>query len=155
MDFLDEKFWLAISFCIFIYFAYRPIKHAILNSLDERINNIKTKIVEAEKINQDADILFKKIENQMKELSLLKDNMLMEGSEIADNLVVEYTANIEKLLEKKKEDANNMLKLQISKSSDQIQSELSSKILDIVTNYLNNSKKQLDDIKISERLMNK
>ena len=41
MHFFDENFWIAVSFVIFLYFAYKPIKKAIINSLDAKINEIK------------------------------------------------------------------------------------------------------------------
>ena len=40
IHFFDESFVIAVCFIIFIYLAYRPVKKAIIASLDARINEI-------------------------------------------------------------------------------------------------------------------
>ena len=50
MHFFDASFVIAVCFVIFIYLAYRPVKKAILASLDARINEIKEKLSQAERL---------------------------------------------------------------------------------------------------------
>ena len=52
VHFFDESLVIAICFIIFIYLAYRPIKKAIVASLDARIDEIKTKLTETEALKQ-------------------------------------------------------------------------------------------------------
>ena len=62
MHFFDESFVVAVCFVIFVYLAYRPIKKAIIASLDARIEEIKQKLAQAEKLKADAKSLLDKVE---------------------------------------------------------------------------------------------
>ncbi len=153
MHFLDERFWLAISFCIFVYLAYRPIKRAILGAIDAKILDIKTRILEAEKINHDASLLFKEVQKQVENLSNIREQVLREGQEATDILVAEHTKNIEDFLERKKKETLCLIQTQKSKASLDIQAEFTDKILKLVAIYLTSSKERLDDVQVARQLM--
>src|SRR4051812_20073947 len=95
MEFLDEKFWLAISFALFLYFAYRPIKKAILSSLDAKIEAIKNQVTEADKLREDARLLFDKAEGQLSQIANLRDTMLKDGQEAINLLIQKRSEEIE------------------------------------------------------------
>lgn len=54
---LDQPAWLAIGFIVFIYFAYRPIRNAILTSLDAKIARISQDVEEARSLPKEAEDL--------------------------------------------------------------------------------------------------
>ena len=74
IDFLDESFVVAVCFIIFIYLAYRPVRKAIVASLDARIEEIKAKLAETEKVKKDAKLLLEEIEQEMGSFEERKKN---------------------------------------------------------------------------------
>lgn len=73
---IDATFWVAISFIIFlILLIYLNIPQKIKSFLDETIKDIRTQILDAEKLKEEAkDILSeheKKISNSKKEIKLM------------------------------------------------------------------------------------
>lgn len=65
IHFFDESFVVAVCFIIFIYFAYQPVKKAIIASLDARIEEIKTRLAETEQVKKDAKLFLEEIEREM------------------------------------------------------------------------------------------
>ena len=105
MNFLDESFWLAVSFIIFVYLIYRPAKKAILNSLDAKILEVQEKVLKAEKLKEDAALLFEQTNAQIKTLDTLHSQMIEESNRVTKKIIQEKTAEIEEFLEHKKSDA--------------------------------------------------
>ena len=52
--FSDPQFWVAVSFILFIVAIFRPVKKILISSLDLQINEIKSKIKEAENLKNEA-----------------------------------------------------------------------------------------------------
>lgn len=156
MHFLDERFWLAVSFIIFLYLAYKPIKKALLNSLDLKITSIKEQVLESQKLNKDAVELLKKTTEQLEKLSNLRDKIIKEGIEITDKLVIEKNKEIEIFLERKQAEAVSLIENQQSEALQILQAELSDKIIKIVTLYFQSSQNEgLKDSEIAKKLMGK
>ena len=91
MHFLDESFWLAISFIIFAYLAYKPAKRAILNSLDAKIAQVKALVAEAENLKKDAAEILFKTQGEIKNLDNLRARILDTAKSDA-NLIAEARA---------------------------------------------------------------
>ena len=70
--FLDENFIVAICFVIFLYLSYKPLRRAIISSLDTRIIEIKSKLEETEKLKEDARLLLENIEQEMSGFEMQK-----------------------------------------------------------------------------------
>ncbi len=62
----DATIWVAISFVLFVLLIFKPIKLQISNSLDKKINDLKTKLDEAMKLKNEAEKLHKDHENNFK-----------------------------------------------------------------------------------------
>ena len=75
MQFFDEKFWIAISFLIFLYLVYKPIKNIILKSLDDQITLVKKQVLEAQKLNDEMARLYEDIVHQLDQFGKLKESL--------------------------------------------------------------------------------
>jgi F-type H+-transporting ATPase subunit b len=156
MHFIDERFWLALSFFIFIYLAYRPIKKAILNSLDAKIDHIKTQLLEAENLKKEAKLLLEKTQLQMSQLSNLHDKMLHDAKIQANHMIEDGTNEIENLLQRRRSEALNEIERQKLQACGEIQSEFSDRVIKTVTEYFKVSDNQsLTDVEIAKNLINK
>jgi F-type H+-transporting ATPase subunit b len=74
--FFTESFVVAICFLIFIYFAYKPIKKAIIASLDARIKEIKHQVTESKKLKDDAKNLLSEVEEKINSFEERKKSIL-------------------------------------------------------------------------------
>ncbi|MEG8230802.1 F0F1 ATP synthase subunit B [Candidatus Rickettsia tasmanensis] len=153
MNFLDESFWLAVSFVIFVYLVYRPAKKAILNSLDAKILEVQEKVLKAEKLKEDAALLFKNTNAQIKKLETLRSQMIEESNEITKKIIQEKTKEIEEFLEHKKSDAIQLMQNQKSTASKELQDEFCDEVIKLVSEYFQSVK--LSESNIAKNLMDK
>jgi F-type H+-transporting ATPase subunit b len=135
MNFLDERFWLAISFIIFIYLAYRPVKKAIITLLDDKVAAIKSKVLEAEGLKQDAKLLLEKVEQDIAHLGTLREEILQVAMLNANKLIKERGNEMEAFLERKKAEMLGIINNQKLQTCEQIQSEFVVTVTKLVTEY--------------------
>jgi F-type H+-transporting ATPase subunit b len=154
MQLFDERFWLAISFLIFLYLVYRPIKNAILRALDKKITIVKNQVLEAQKLNEDTTLLFNHAEQQIDKIESLREKMLKDAKELADVISKQQTKEINQFLENKKSEAIDLINRQKLKASEDLHSEFCDKMTELVAEYLrsipNNS---LSDSDIAKKFM--
>ncbi|MFA1688778.1 F0F1 ATP synthase subunit B [Candidatus Rickettsia barbariae] len=153
MNFLDESFWLAVSFVIFLYLVYRPAKKAILNSLDTKILEVQEKVLQAEKLKEDAALLFKHTNAQIKKLETLRSQIIEDSNEVTKKIIQEKTKEIEEFLEHKKSDAIQLMQNQKSTASKKLHDEFCDEVIKLVSEYFQSVK--LSESNIAKNLMDK
>ncbi|WP_375333495.1 ATP F0F1 synthase subunit B [Candidatus Tisiphia endosymbiont of Xenochironomus xenolabis] len=150
----DERFWLAICFLIFVYLVYRPIKNIILRSLDDKIIAIKNQVLEAQKLNEDMNLLFEDAVKQTQQIEVLREEMLRDGKETANNLIEQQNAEIDKFLESKKLETIDLMNRQKLEASQMLQSEFCDKMVELVATYMQSTKNNsMSDSEIAKNLM--
>ncbi|MFY9589252.1 ATP F0F1 synthase subunit B [Rickettsia endosymbiont of Halotydeus destructor] len=155
MNFLDESFWLAISFIFFIYLVYRPIKKTILKSLDTKVLEVQERLLKAEKLKDDAVLLFTQISEQLKKLEVLRNQMLQEGQKHNEEIVEEKNKEIGEFLERKKIEAIKSIENYKSQANKNLQAEFCEEVIKLVSEYFQSSKNpDLLDSDIAKNLMN-
>ncbi|MCC8377179.1 MAG: F0F1 ATP synthase subunit B [Rickettsia endosymbiont of Graphium doson] len=156
MHFLDESFWLAISFIIFVYLIYRPAKKAILKSLDTKVLEVQERVLKAEKLKDDAKLLFEQTKEQIKNLEALQLQMTKENNEITKKIVQEKTKEIEEFLEHKKVETIKLIESQKLLASKELQDEFSDEVVKLVSEYFHSTKNNnLSETDIAKNLMDK
>ncbi|WP_419234864.1 F0F1 ATP synthase subunit B [Rickettsia endosymbiont of Nabis limbatus] len=156
MHFLDESFWLAISFIIFVCLIYRPAKKAILKSLDTKILEVQERVLKAKKLKDDAKLLFEQTEEQIKNLEALQLQMTKENNEITEKIVQEKTKEIEEFLEHKKIETIKLIESQKLLASKELQDEFSDEVVKLVLEYFHSTKNNnLSETDIAKNLMDK
>ena len=72
----NATLWVAISFVIFVFLVFKPLKNMMLTSLDKKIAELKHQLEESKKLKEDADKLFtEQKKNTKKPLLKLKNLM--------------------------------------------------------------------------------
>ena len=66
--FSDPQFWVFIAFIIFVGAMVKPVRKILSTHLDDKIQEIKDSIDEAEKIKNDAQLTLSKIEKRQSEV---------------------------------------------------------------------------------------
>ena len=156
MHFLDENFWVAVSFIVFLYFAYKPVKKAILNSLDSKINDIKEKLTQTEKVKAEAKLLLEEIQGEMEKFEEYKEQIINKAKASTERLIEKRTKELEIALDRKSKSANQLIENEKSKISEELKNEFTDTVINIVKNYLFESKNNsISDEEIINKFINK
>lgn len=155
VHFFDESLVIAICFIIFIYLAYRPIKKAIVASLDARISEIKTKLAETEALKKEAKLLLDEIKQEMEVFEARKKSILESADISTQRLIETKKKEMELMLARKKDSAIKSIANQKEKASDQMRAEFIEAVIKTVRAYLIETKNNsVSDEEIIARLMN-
>ena len=66
----DPQFWVAIAFVIFIIAIFNPVRKILSSSLDDKINDIKKNIEEAENLKNDTQVTLSEIRKRQNEVKI-------------------------------------------------------------------------------------
>ena len=156
IHFFDESFVIAVCFIIFIYLAYRPVKKAIIASLDARINEIKEKLAKAERLKEEAKNLLDEVEKELDEFEARKKDIITSAQNSIERLVETKNKEISLLLARKKDSAIKAIDNEREKASDSLKLEFTETVLNLVKNYLIQTKNNaVSDQEIIERFIKK
>lgn len=140
MHFFDENFWIAVSFIVFLYFAYKPIKKSIINSLDAKINEIKDKLDQTEKIKIEAKLLLEATQKEMENFEVYKQQIINKAKSSTKKLIEKRTKEMEMSLNRKSEEAIKLLESEKSKINQHLREEFTETVMHLVRSYLGESK---------------
>ena len=156
MHFFDESFVVAVCFVIFVYLAYRPVKKAIIASLDARIEEIKQKLAQAEKLKADAKSLLDEVEKELSDFEIRKKDILESAQNSIERLVETRDKEISLLLARKKDSAIKAIDNEREKASDMLRSDFTETVLKLVKSYLTQTKNNdVSDQEIIELFLKK
>jgi F-type H+-transporting ATPase subunit b len=156
IHFFDESFVIAVCFIIFIYLAYRPVKKAIIASLDARINEIKEKLAKAERLKEEAKNLLDEVEKELDEFEARKKDIITSAQNSIERFVETKNKEISLLLACKKDSAIKSIDNEREKASNSLKLEFTETVLNLVKNYLVQTKNNaVSDQEIIERFIKK
>ncbi len=107
--FHDPQFWILVAFIIFIIAIFKPVRSMLVSVLDNKINEIKNSIDEAEKIKTESQQTLteiKKRQNDVKNEILIIQN---EGKEKINLLEKYFNEKLKEQISKR----NQLAKLKI------------------------------------------
>ena len=146
---IDATFWVAISF--FIFFGgliYLKAPQKINESLNSKINEIKTEIDEAEKIKNEAKKLLSDYENKIDKSEKESKKLIDEAKKISEELILDKTKKFHQIMENKKKNTEQKISQMKENALNDIKN-ISVKIsIETVEALIKNSidKKKLDKI---------
>lgn len=153
MSFLNESFWLAICFVIFIYVLYHPIKKALFNTLNEKINIIKEEIKKAEIIKHESEELLKATTIKVNKLLTNKQNIINDTITLTNDLFKKSQEEINISINTQKKEALNLLQNQYDSLYYKIKSDIMLDTQKLVTEYLNKTNNHnLSDTDIAKNI---
>ena len=122
----DATIWVAISFIIFILLIYKPIKSQISKGLDQKINELKLQITEAENLKKEAEDLFrlqqKKLSENEEKIKKLKID--------TDNEVLRINESVDKEYKTLSERRSKVFETSLKQIEDKIRNDLKREILE-------------------------
>ena len=136
--FSDPKFWLLISFIVFVILMIKPFKSMMIGGLDSKIQEIKQNIDKSLESFTDAEEKLKDAEKRTLDLSNKVDEIISNAKSQAESIsknIIEKTSQTVKSKEKNSIDRIKQIELSAIQS---IKSQASIELNTIIRNYFSN-----------------
>ena len=136
--FEDPKFWLLVSFIIFLILMYKPFKSMLIGGLDSKIEEIKKNINESLQSFTDAEMRLKEAEERTADLDNKINELLNSAKTQSESLsksIVEKTKQA--ILSKEKHSLERIKQIENS-AIQTIKNQASNKLNMLISSYLKN-----------------
>ena len=97
----DPQFWVAIAFIIFVIAIFNPVRKMLSSNLDNKINEIKESIEEAENLKDETQITLSNIKKRQNEVEIEIKEINKNAKEKIKQLESESRLKLKQLSEKK------------------------------------------------------
>ena len=136
--FEDPKFWLTVSFILFVILMIKPFRSMMIGGLDQKIEEIKSNINSSLKSFSEAEVKLKEAEKQTEDL----DNKIQELINSAKSQAETISKNIvdktsQTISSKEKNSLERIKQIEIS-AIQSIKKQASIELNSMITNYLAN-----------------
>jgi len=136
--FEDPKFWLLVSFVLFVILMIKPFKSMLIGGLDQKIEEIKSNINSSLKSFSDAETKLKEAEKQTADLDNKIQELLNSAKSQAETISKNIVDNTAQAISSKEKNSLERIK-QIEISAIQsIKNQASIELNNMITNYLSN-----------------
>ena len=136
--FEDPKFWLLVSFVLFVILMIKPFKSILIGGLDQKIEEIKSDINSSLKSFSDAETKLKEAEKQTADLDNKIQELLNSAKSQAETIsknIVDKTAQA--ISSKEKNSLERIKQIEIS-AIQSIKNQASIELNNMITNYFSN-----------------
>ena len=136
--FEDPKFWLLVSFVLFVILMIKPFKSMLIGGLDQKIEEIKSNINSSLKSFSDAETKLKEAEKQTADLDNKIQELLNSAKSQAETIsknIVDKTAQA--ISSKEKNSLERIKQIEIS-AIQSIKNQASIELNNMITNCLSN-----------------
>jgi F-type H+-transporting ATPase subunit b len=136
--FEDPKFWLLVSFVLFVILMIKPFKSMLIGGLDQKIEEIKSNINSSLKSFSDAETKLKEAEKQTADLDNKIQELLNSAKSQAETIsknIVDKTAQA--ISSKEKNSLERIKQIEIS-AIQSIKNQASLELNKMITSYLSN-----------------
>ena len=136
--FSDPKFWLLISFIVFVILMIKPFKSMMIGGLDSKIEEIKQNIDKSLESYTEAEEKLKDAEKRTLDLSNKVDEIISNAMSQAESIsrnIIDKTSQTVKSKEKNSIDRIKQIELSAIQS---IKSQASIELNAIIKNYFSN-----------------
>ena len=134
--FEDPKFWLTVSFILFVILMIKPFKSMMIGGLDQKIEEIKSNINSSLQSFSQAEIKLKDAEKQTHDLDSKIQDLLSSAksqAEAISNNIIDKTSKT--ISAKEKNSLERIKQIEIS-AIQSIKKQASNKLGIYITNYL-------------------
>ena len=136
--FEDPKFWLLVSFILFVILMIKPFKSMLIGGLDQKIEEIKSNINSSLQSFSDAESKLNEAQKQTEDLDNKIQELLTSAksqAEIISKSIIDTTA--QNISSKEKSSLERIKQIEIS-AIQSIKNQASIELNSMITNYLAN-----------------
>ena len=144
--FVSQLFWLVVSFSFLLVFLWRISLPRIGSVLDKRERKINDDISAAKKLQEEAEEIQKKIDEQLQKARLENNDFIKNTSISLQEKINNELDKIEKNLDKKIEESENVIKKNKNESIEQIYDQIQ-EITRLTLSKISNFKVTDDEIR--------
>jgi len=146
---IDETFWVAVAFFIFIgVLIYLKVPKKINDSLNNKIGDIKKEISEAEKLKEEAKNVLSNYESKINKAQKDSINILNQAKKESEKIIIENTEKFYDFIENRKKTTEQKI-IQMKEDASKDIKNISVKItIEAIEKLIKNSidKKKLDKL---------
>lgn len=151
---IDEKFWLAISFVVFVLLVYKPAKLALLNFLDAEIAKVRKDIKEAADLKVESVEMVKHFSKLLEETNINRKNLIAQAKYLNQKALDESRIELEMMIDIKNRDIDQRITHLKQEAAKEISKMLTARSSKLVEEYISNEQKSLPtDVEIAKHLM--
>ncbi|MDA8694525.1 hypothetical protein N9M32_00085 [Alphaproteobacteria bacterium] len=136
--FEDPKFWLLVSFILFVILMIKPFKSMLIGGLDQKIEEIKSNINSSLQSFSDAETKLNEAQKQTEDLDNKIQELLTSAKSQAETIsksIIDKTA--QNISSKEKSSLERIKQIEIS-AIQSIKNQASIELNNMITNYLAN-----------------
>jgi F-type H+-transporting ATPase subunit b len=136
--FEDPKFWLLVSFILFVILMIKPFKSMLIGGLDQKIEEIKSNINSSLQSFSDAETKLNEAQKQTEDLDNKIQELLTSAKSQAETIfksIIDKTA--QNISSKEKSSLERIKQIEIS-AIQSIKNQASIELNSMITNYLAN-----------------
>ena len=136
--FEDPKFWLTVSFILFVILMIKPFKSMMIGGLDQKIEEIKSNINSSLKSFSEAEVKLKEAEKQTEDLDNKIQELLNSAKSQAETIsknIVDKTSQT--ISSKEKNSLERIKQIEIS-AIQSIKKQASIELNSMITKYIAN-----------------
>ena len=151
--FEDPKFWLLVSFILFVILMIKPFKSMLIGGLDQKIEEIKSNINSSLQSFSDAETKLNEAQKQTEDLDNKIQELLTSAKSQAETIsksIIDKTA--QNISSKEKSSLERIKQIEIS-AIQSIKNKASIELNSMITNYLANLSND-DKNKVLEKSVN-
>jgi F-type H+-transporting ATPase subunit b len=147
----DPKFWLAVSFSIFVLLMIKFVMPLIIKALDGKVKQIADDIKQAEKMKAEAQKLLKDAQRYYEDSVKQSDLLIKDAQDESKKIIKDYKTAVESEIDKKISSASERIKAQ----EDRVVREIKTKIVESAVEAIqDNFTKIADDKSLDEATKN-
>ena len=136
--FEDPKFWLLVSFILFVILMIKPFKSMLIGGLDQKIEEIKSNINSSLQSFSDAETKLNEAQKQTEDLDNKIQELLTSAKSQAETIsksIIDKTA--QNISSKEKSSLERIKQIEIS-AIHSIKNQASVELNSLISNYLTN-----------------
>ena len=136
--FEDPKFWLLVSFILFVILMIKPFKSMLIGGLDQKIEEIKSNINSSLQSFSDAETKLNEAQKQTEDLDNKIQELLTSAKSQAETIsksIIDKTA--QNISSKEKSSLERIKQIEIS-AIQSIKNQASLELNNMITSYLSN-----------------
>ncbi|MCE3255123.1 MAG: hypothetical protein K0R25_617 [Rickettsiaceae bacterium] len=130
--FLDPKFWLAISFLLFLCLVIKYVMPKILALLDDKSKQVADEIAQAKQLKEEAEKLFSDAKKHREESLEYSKKLIEDAKNEASRLLADSQRALEEEIAKRTSLAKEKIKTEEEKAIREIKSEIINSAIKIV-----------------------
>ena len=116
----DPEFWVLLAVIIFAVAVWKPMRRAIVGSLDERAARISAELDEARKLRDEAEQLLAEYRRKEQEAAAEAELIIAHAREEAERIAAQSARNLEQALARRQQLAEERIAQAESKALEEI-----------------------------------